>query len=133
MLNMILEFEKIIVIDYYRRFVDWIEQVFICYLEIYVLFVFEFVVEFLSYEGIKLKKFEVEILLVGIMIDIRGFIKNVGVRIFEVVMYFRENDVMLEVIKEYLKEDLESYILKSQFILNLKIIYSNIVFVVDYL
>lgn len=47
------------------------------------------------------------------MIDIRGFIKNVGVRIFEVVMYFRENDVMLEVIKEYLKEDLESYILKS--------------------
>lgn len=86
----------------------------------------------MSYEGIKLKKFEAEILLAGIMIDTRGFTKNVGVRTFEVATYLRENDAMPETIKEYLKEDLESYILKNQLISNLEIIYNNIALVVDY-
>lgn len=130
--QMILEFEKIIVIDHHRRPADWIEQALICYSETYASSVSELVAELLSYEGIKLKKFEAEILLAGIMIDTRGFTKNVGVRTFEVATYLRENDAMPEAIKEYLKEDLESYILKSQLISNLEIIYSNIALVVDY-
>ncbi|WAM33222.1 DHH family phosphoesterase [Caldicellulosiruptor morganii] len=130
--DMILDFEKIIVIDHHRRAADWIEQALICYSETYASSVSELVAELLSYEGIKLKKLEAEILLAGIMIDTRGFTKNVGVRTFEVATYLRENDAMPENIKEYLKEDLDSYILKHQLISNTQILYGNIAVVIDY-
>lgn len=130
--NMILEFEKIIVIDHHRRAADWIEQALICYSETYASSVSELVAELLSYEGIKLKKLEAEIMLAGIMIDTRGFTKNVGVRTFEVATYLRENEALPENIKEYLKEDLESYILKHQLISNTQILYGNIAVVIDY-
>lgn len=106
--NMILNFEKIIVIDHHRRAADWIEQALICYSETYASSVSELVAELLSYEGIKLKKVEAEIMLAGIMIDTRGFTKNVGVRTFEVATYLRENEALPESIKEYLKEDLKT-------------------------
>jgi len=130
--NMILGFEKIIVIDHHRRAADWIEQALICYSETYASSVSELVSELLSYEGIKLKRLEAEILLAGIMIDTRGFTKNVGVRTFEVATYLRENEALPENIKEYLKEDLESYILKHQLISNTQILYGNIAVVIDY-
>jgi len=130
--QMILEFEKIIVIDHHRRPTDWIEQALICYSETYASSVSELVAELLSYEGIKLKKLEAEILLAGIMIDTKGFTKNVGVRTFEVATYLRENDALPEAIKEYLKEDLDSYVLKNQLISNLQILHNNIALVIDY-
>ena len=130
--NMILNFEKIIVIDHHRRAADWIEQALICYSETYASSVSELVAELLSYEGIKLKKVEAEIMLAGIMIDTRGFTKNVGVRTFEVATYLRENEALPESIKEYLKEDLEDYILKHQLISNAQVLYGNIAVVIDY-
>ncbi|AZT89945.1 phosphoesterase [Caldicellulosiruptor changbaiensis] len=130
--NMILSFEKIIVIDHHRRAADWIEQALICYSETYASSVSELVAELLSYEGIKLKKVEAEIMLAGIMIDTRGFTKNVGVRTFEVATYLRENEALPENIKEYLKEDLEDFILKHQLISNAQVLYGNIAVVIDY-
>lgn len=61
--NMILNFEKIIVIDHHRRAADWIEQALICYSETYASSVSELVAELLSYEGIKLKKLKQKLCL----------------------------------------------------------------------
>lgn len=130
--NLLSSFEKIIVIDHHRRATDWIEQALICYSETYASSTSELVAELLSYEGIRLRKVEAEILLSGIMIDTKGFTKNVGVRTFEVATYLRENDALPERIREYLKEDLDSYIIKHQLISQAQIIHGNIAIVTDY-
>ncbi|MEZ0535699.1 DHH family phosphoesterase [Caldicellulosiruptoraceae bacterium PP1] len=125
-------FNKIVVIDHHRRATDWIENALINYSETYASSTSELISEILNYEGIRISKLEAEILMAGIYIDTKGFTKNTGVRTFEVITYLRENNADPLVVKEFFKEDFDTFIKKKKLIENTHIIFGNIAIVADY-
>lgn len=129
--EMISNFDKIVVIDHHRRAVDWIENALISWTETYASSTSELIAEILNYEGIRLSKLEADLMMAGIMVDTKGFIKNTGVRTFEVATFLRENGAEPQYIKEFLKEDFETYLIKQKLIENTEIINGNIAIAVD--
>lgn len=116
--------EKIIVIDHHRKTEDSIENATLSYMESYASSTSELITEILQYIGDKkeIDKFEAEALLAGITVDTKSFSVKTGVRTFEAASWLRRSGADLASIKQFFQNDMEMYKVKSDAIINARMI-----------
>ncbi|QSX07564.1 DHH family phosphoesterase [Alkalibacter rhizosphaerae] len=108
--------EKVIIIDHHIRASNFIEEAVLTYIEPYASSTCELVTEVIEYidEEIDLTELEATALLAGIHMDTKGFSFKTGVRTFEAASFLRKKGADTLKAKEYLKDDLEILVAKSE-------------------
>lgn len=116
--------EKIVVIDHHRKTEENIENATLSYMEAYASSTSELITEIMQYASDKkeIDKFEAEALLAGITVDTKSFSVKTGVRTFEAASWLRRSGADLASVKQFFQNDMEMYRLKSEAIINAKII-----------
>lgn len=81
-------------------------------MELYVLFIVEFVMELFEYQlkWFKINMIEVMVLLVGIIVDMKSFFFCMGLWMFDVVFYLRVKGVDMVLVQKVFKELVGFYI-----------------------
>lgn len=120
--------DKIILIDHHRRGAEFIQDPALVYLEPYASSTCELVTEILYYLGdkINIEKFEAEALLSGIAVDTKNFTFKTGVRTFEAASFLRRAGADTTSVKQFFRDDLNTFIKKAEAIKNAQIINGNI-------
>jgi len=116
--------EKIVVVDHHRKTEENIDNATLTYMESYASSTSELITEILQYIGDKkeIDKFEAEALLAGITVDTKSFSVKTGVRTFEAASWLRRSGADTASVKQFFQNDLEMYKLKSEAILNAKML-----------
>jgi c-di-AMP phosphodiesterase-like protein len=116
--------EKIVVIDHHRKTEENIENATLSYMEAYASSTAELITEIMQYVSDKreIDKFEAEALLAGIAVDTKSFSVKTGVRTFEAASWLRRSGADLASVKQFFQNDMEMYKLKSDAIINARII-----------
>lgn len=116
--------ERIVVIDHHRKTEENIENATLSYMEAYASSTSELITEIMQYVSDKkeIDKFEAEALLAGITVDTKSFSVKTGVRTFEAASWLRRSGADLASVKQFFQNDMEMYKLKSEAIINAKII-----------
>ncbi len=116
--------ERIVVIDHHRKTEENIENATLNYMEAYASSTSELIAEIMQYIGDKkeIDKFEAEALLAGITVDTKSFSVKTGVRTFEAASWLRRSGADLASVKQFFQNDMEMYKIKSEAIINAKII-----------
>lgn len=113
------KFDKVVVIDHHRRGPEFIDNAIITYHELYSSSTSELVSELLMYmDDISLTPIEAEALYAGILVDTKNFTFKTGVRTFEVAAYLKKSGLDITDVKQMFKNDLETYIAKSDIVKN---------------
>ncbi|MGM8366677.1 DHH family phosphoesterase [Virgibacillus sp. W0181] len=107
-----------VVIDHHRRGEDFIEDPTLVYMEPYASSTSELVTELLEYQPkrAKLKILEATALLAGIIVDTKSFALRTGSRTFDAASYLRSKGADNVKIQHFLKEDISTYVKRSQLI-----------------
>jgi c-di-AMP phosphodiesterase-like protein len=110
--------DRIVVIDHHRRSEDFINKPLLVYMEPYASSTSELVTELLEYQpkGEKLQMLEATALLAGIIVDTKSFTLRTGSRTFDAASYLRARGADTVLVQKFLKEDVESYILRAKLI-----------------
>ncbi len=119
---------KVVVIDHHRRGEEFIKDPVLTYLESYASSASELVTEVLSYMGnkINLTKFEAEALLAGITVDTKNFSFQTGVRTFEAASILKRAGADTVAVRQFFRDDYNTFINKAKVIKSSKIIFENI-------
>jgi c-di-AMP phosphodiesterase-like protein len=119
---------RIVVVDHHRRSEDFIQDATLVYMEPYASSTCELVTELLQYinDKLTLEVIEATVLLAGIVVDTKSFSLRTGARTFEAASFLRRNGADSALIQRLLKEDLVSFIEKSEIIKHTEIIYDHI-------
>ncbi|MCM3398093.1 DHH family phosphoesterase [Oceanobacillus profundus] len=117
-----------VVIDHHRRGEDFIDNPTLVYMEPYASSTAELVTELLEYQpkGTKLKMLEATALLAGIIVDTKSFTLRTGSRTFDAASYLRSVGADTVLVQQFLKEDLDLYIIRSKIIERAKIFRDHI-------
>lgn len=109
---------KVVVIDHHRRGEEFIKSPMLVYMEPYASSTAELVTELLEYQPKhdKLTMLEATSLLAGIIVDTKSFTLRTGARTFEAASYLRTNGADTVLVQRLLKEDLNTYLERSQII-----------------
>lgn len=120
--------EKVVVIDHHRRGEDFIVNPTLVYMEPYASSTAELVTELLEYqpERESISKLEATALLAGIIVDTKSFTLRTGSRTFEAASYLRKNGADTILVQRLLKEDIDTFIKRSQIIQTVEFIYPGI-------
>lgn len=110
--------KKTVVIDHHRRMVNCIENAAIFHHEPYASSASEMVTELLQYFGDagKLKAYQAECLLAGIMLDTKNFVMKTGVRTFEAAAVLRKLGADTITVKKLFSSSIDSYKRKTQIV-----------------
>ncbi len=117
-----------VLIDHHRRGIEFIDDTLLTYLEPYASSACELVTEVLQYmeNKINISKKEAEALLAGIVVDTKNFTFKSGVRTFESAAVLKKCGADTTIVKEFMQDDIDSFIVRSNIISNSRIIYDNI-------
>lgn len=116
--------DKVVLIDHHRRGEEFIANPVLVYLEPYASSTCELVTEVLSYMGdrINITKFEAEALLAGITVDTKNFSFQTGVRTFEAASTLKRAGADSTVVKQFFRDDMETFIIKAEVVQTAKVI-----------
>ena len=117
--------KTVIMIDHHIQSGERVDNLTLSYIEPTASSASEMVTEILQYiteDGIALKKIEAEALYAGVLIDTNYFSKNTGVRTFEAAAYLRKNGVDVARVKGLFNDTLEDFKAKAETIKNAEII-----------
>ncbi len=120
--------DRVVVIDHHRRSEEFIEDPVLIYIEPYASSTSELVTELLQYQNDKLTmdSLEATALLAGIVVDTKSFSNRTGTRTFEAASFLRTNGADPILVQTFLKEDMESYLQKTEIVKKTKIVYDHI-------
>lgn len=120
--------KRIFVIDHHRRGEEFIDEAVLIYIEPYASSTSELVAELLQYldDRISLDVIEATAMLAGIVVDTKSFSMRTGARTFEAASFLRRHGADSSLIQRMLKEDLQSFIRKSEVIKHAKVLYDHV-------
>lgn len=107
-----------VVIDHHRRADDIISNPLLVYMEPYASSASELVAELLEYQGKqqKLSRIEATVMLTGIIVDTRNYTLRTGSRTFDAASFLRSNGADPVLAQTFLKDDIDTYIARSDLI-----------------
>ncbi len=110
--------DQVVLIDHHRKSSDFIKNPTLTYHEPYASSACEMITEMLPYLSSKniLLKIEAEALYAGIYLDTKCFTFKTGVRTLEAAAFLRRSGIDPIVIKQYFKNDLETFTMKAALI-----------------
>ncbi|MGM7637477.1 DHH family phosphoesterase [Bacillus sp. Hm123] len=110
--------EKVVVIDHHRRGEEFIKNPLLVYMEPYASSTAELITELLEYQPKvhKINRLEATALLAGIVVDTKSFSLRTGSRTFDAASYLRAHGADTILVQKFLKEDIDTYIQRSQII-----------------
>ncbi|TDF94371.1 DHH family phosphoesterase [Paenibacillus piri] len=116
------------IVDHHRRGEEFIQDATLVYMEPYASSTCELVTELLQYfnDRLTMGVLEATALLAGIVVDTKSFSLATGARTFEAASFLRRNGADSSLVSRLLKEELSSYIQKSEVIKNAVVIYDHI-------
>lgn len=125
---------RLVLFDHHRLGTEFIENTALRYLEPYASSTSELVTEILPYMGSKIsvEKAEAEALLAGITVDTKNFTYKTGVRTFEAASLLRRYGADSTVVKQLFRDDLSTFIAKSNLVSNAKLYTSDIAISICY-
>lgn len=107
-----------VVIDHHRRADEMISNPLLVYMEPYASSASELVAELLEYQNKqnKLSRIESTIMLTGIIVDTRNYTLRTGSRTFDAASYLRSNGADPVLAQTFLKDDIDTFIARSDLI-----------------
>lgn len=107
-----------VIIDHHRRSDDFISSPLLVYMEPYASSASELVAELLEYQNKekKLSRLEATIMLTGIIVDTRNYTLRTGSRTFDAASFLRSNGADPVLAQTFLKDDIDTYIARSDLI-----------------
>nr|WP_234960494.1 DHH family phosphoesterase [Salinicoccus halodurans] len=107
-----------VIIDHHRRADDFISSPLLVYMEPYASSASELVAELLEYQNReqKLSRLEATIMLTGIIVDTRNYTLRTGSRTFDAASFLRSNGADPVLAQTFLKDDIDTYIARSDLI-----------------
>ncbi|WP_411844471.1 DHH family phosphoesterase [Salinicoccus sp. HZC-1] len=107
-----------VIIDHHRRADDFISSPLLVYMEPYASSASELVAELLEYQNKeqKLSRLEATIMLTGIIVDTRNYTLRTGSRTFDAASFLRSNGADPVLAQKFLKDDIDTYIARSDLI-----------------
>lgn len=120
--------DKIVLIDHHRRGAEFIDDPILTYLESYASSTCELVTEILYYmsDKVEMTKFEADALLAGITVDTKNFTFQTGVRTFEAASILKRAGADTASVREFFKDDFNTFLNKAEVISNSKIIFEKV-------
>jgi len=120
--------DQVVLIDHHRRSSDSIKNLTLLYHEPYASSTCEMLTEMLPYLSNKniLLKIEAEALYAGIYLDTKCFTFKTGVRTLEAAAYLRRSGIDPIVVKQYFKNNLETFTMKAALIQGAQVVREHI-------
>lgn len=120
---------KIVVIDHHRRSQDFPKNPVLVYIEPYASSTGEFITELFEYQNDNVESIqpiEATAMLGGIIVDTRNFTLRTGSRTFDAASYLKSVGADTILIQRLLKENVETYLLRSHLLNSLILLENNI-------
>lgn len=120
---------QIVVIDHHRRGEEFPENPVLVYIEPYASSAAELITELFEYqsnESDPINKIEATAMLAGIIVDTRSFSLRTGSRTFDAASYLRSCGADSVMIQRLLKENVDTYLLRSHLIQSIEFLKSNL-------
>ncbi|CAD2072356.1 DHH family phosphoesterase [Phocicoccus pinnipedialis] len=107
-----------VVIDHHRRADEMISNPLLVYMEPYASSACELVAELLEYQykQNKMSRIEATVMLTGIIVDTRNYTLRTGSRTFDAASYLRSNGADPVLAQKFLKDDIDTFIARSDLI-----------------
>ncbi|NEZ47880.1 DHH family phosphoesterase [Clostridium niameyense] len=117
-INLVEEFNNIVIIDHHRRATDYIDNAILSYIEPYASSTSELVSEMIQYmvEKPNISPIIAEALLAGIYVDTKNFYFKTGARTFEAASFLKKLGADTIDVKKIFSSDLDTYIKKLEII-----------------
>lgn len=107
---------KVVIIDHHRRGEEFPKNPVLVYIEPYASSASELITELFEYQSNDIdtiNKIEATAMLAGIIVDTRNFSLRTGSRTFDAASYLQSNGADTILIQNSLKEDLDTYLMRS--------------------
>ncbi len=117
--DLVEEINNVVVIDHHRRSEEFPEKPVLVYIEPYASSTAELVTELFEYQpndANPINKIEATAMLGGIIVDTKSFSLRTGTRTFDAASYLRSCGADAVLIQRLLKEDTDTYLLRSHLI-----------------
>ncbi|UXR78356.1 MULTISPECIES: DHH family phosphoesterase [unclassified Staphylococcus] len=116
--NILNKANRKVVIDHHRRGDSFISNPLLVYMEPYASSTAELVTELLEYQPTeqRLTRLESTVMYAGIIVDTRNFTLRTGSRTFDAASYLRAHGADTILTQHFLKDDIETYINRSELI-----------------
>ncbi|WP_309306383.1 DHH family phosphoesterase [Staphylococcus rostri] len=116
--NILNKANRKVVIDHHRRGESFISSPLLVYMEPYASSTAELVTELLEYQPTeqRLTRLESTVMYAGIIVDTRNFTLRTGSRTFDAASYLRAHSADTILTQHFLKDDIETYINRSELI-----------------
>ncbi|EKH2187628.1 DHH family phosphoesterase [Staphylococcus pseudintermedius] len=121
--NILNKANRKVVIDHHRRGESFISNPLLVYMEPYASSTAELVTELLEYQPTeqRLTRLESTVMYAGIIVDTRNFTLRTGSRTFDAASYLRAHGADTILTQHFLKDDIETYINRSELIRTVKL------------
>lgn len=121
--NILNKANRKVVIDHHRRGESFISSPLLVYMEPYASSTAELVTELLEYQPTeqRLTRLESTVMYAGIIVDTRNFTLRTGSRTFDAASYLRVHGADTILTQHFLKDDIETYINRSELIRTVKL------------
>ena len=121
--NILNKANRKVVIDHHRRGESFISNPLLVYMEPYASSTAELVTELLEYQPTeqRLTRLESTVMYAGIIVDTRNFTLRTGSRTFDAASYLRAHGADTILTQHFLKDDVDTYINRSELIRTVKI------------
>ncbi|QPA24301.1 DHH family phosphoesterase [Mammaliicoccus fleurettii] len=121
--NILNKANRKVVIDHHRRGESFISNPLLIYMEPYASSTAELVTELLEYQPTeqRLTRLESTVMYAGIIVDTRNFTLRTGSRTFDAASYLRAHGADTILTQHFLKDDIETYINRSELIRTVKL------------
>ncbi len=121
--NILNKANRKVVIDHHRRGESFISNPLLIYMEPYASSTAELVTELLEYQPTEqhLTRLESTVMYAGIIVDTRNFTLRTGSRTFDAASYLRAHGADTILTQHFLKDDIETYINRSELIRTVKL------------
>ena len=120
---------QLVIIDHHRRGQEFPANPDLVYIELYASSAGELITELLEYqlnEEEQIKTIEATTLLAGIIVDTRNFTLRTGSRTFDTASYLKSVGADTILIQRLLKENVDTYLMRSHLLNSLEILPNNI-------
>lgn len=121
--NILNKANRKVVIDHHRRGESFISNPLLVYMEPYASSTAELVTELLEYQPTeqRLTRLESTVMYAGIIVDTRNFTLRTGSRTFDAASYLRAHGADTILTQHFLKDDVDTYINRSELILTVEV------------
>ncbi|MCS5063929.1 DHHA1 domain-containing protein [Staphylococcus aureus] len=121
--NVLNKANRKVVIDHHRRGESFISNPLLIYMEPYASSTAELVTELLEYQPTeqRLTRLESTVMYAGIIVDTRNFTLRTGSRTFDAASYLRAHGADTILTQHFLKDDVDTYINRSELIRTVKV------------